>query len=70
MLHSGHIEHADINKMTDARKNANVIEDAEGNLRDDNVKPFFREIKIYCDKLELLVDDEIWRNKIQRVVVY
>ncbi len=61
---SGHIEHinADINKMTDARKKANVIEDAEKRAFAycDNVKPFFEEIRYHCDKLELLVDDEIW----------
>jgi len=26
----------------------------------NNVKPFFEEIRNYCDKLELLVDDETW----------
>jgi len=61
---SGHIEHinADINKMTDARKKANKIEDAEKRAFAycDNVKPFFEEIRYHCDKLELLVDDEIW----------
>ncbi|WP_034923361.1 glutamine synthetase III [Gillisia sp. CAL575] len=61
---SGHIEHinADVNKMTDARKKANVIEDAEKRAFAycDNVKPFFEEIRYHCDKLELLVDDEIW----------
>ncbi|WP_034889999.1 glutamine synthetase III [Gillisia sp. Hel_I_29] len=61
---SGHIEHinADVNKMTDARKKANVIEDAEERALAycDNVKPFFEEIRYHCDKLELLVDDETW----------
>jgi len=61
---SGHIEHinADVNKMTDARKKANIIEDAEERALAycDNVKPFFEEIRYHCDKLELLVDDETW----------
>ena len=26
----------------------------------DKVKPYFDEIRYHCDKLELLVDDEIW----------
>ncbi len=61
---SGHIEqiNADINKMVDARKKANVIEDAEERAFAycDNVKPYFETIRYHCDKLELLVDDEIW----------
>ncbi|RKS45055.1 glutamine synthetase [Gillisia mitskevichiae] len=61
---SGHIEHinADVSKMIEARKAANKIEDAEKRAFAycDNVKPFFEEIRYHCDKLELLVDDEIW----------
>ena len=26
----------------------------------DKVKPYFDDIRYHCDKLELLVDDEIW----------
>ena len=26
----------------------------------DDVKPHFEEIRYHCDKLELLIDDEIW----------
>ncbi len=61
---SEHIEHinADITKMIDARKKANLIEDAEKRAFSycDDVKPYFEEIRYHCDKLELLVDDEIW----------
>lgn len=61
---SEHIEHinADITKMIDARKKANLIEDAEKRAFAycDEVKPYFEEIRYHCDKLELLVDDEIW----------
>ncbi len=61
---SEHIEHinADITKMIDARKKANLIEDAEKRAFAycDDVKPYFEEIRYHCDKLELLVDDEIW----------
>ncbi len=61
---SEHIEHinADITQMIDARKKANLIEDAEKRAFAycDEVKPYFEEIRYHCDKLELLVDDEIW----------
>jgi len=26
----------------------------------NKVKPYFEEIRNHCDKLELLIDDEIW----------
>ncbi|CAM4290252.1 glutamine synthetase III [Gillisia limnaea] len=61
---SEHIEHinADITQMIDARKKANLIEDAEKRAFAycDDVKPYFEEIRYHCDKLELLVDDELW----------
>lgn len=61
---SEHIEHinADITKMIDARKKANLIEDAEKRAFAycEDVIPYFEEIRYHCDKLELLVDDEIW----------
>ncbi|MBX2827286.1 MAG: glutamine synthetase III [Flavobacteriaceae bacterium] len=61
---SGHI--AKINKgitdMINERKKANKMEDAEERAFAycDKVKPYFDEIRYHCDKLELLVDDEIW----------
>lgn len=61
---SEHIEHinGDVSKMIEARKKANLIEDAEKRAFAycDDVKPYFDEIRYHCDKLELLVDDEIW----------
>jgi glutamine synthetase len=57
---------AEINKgitdMINERKKANKIVDAEKRAFAycDNVKPYFEEIRYHCDKLELLVDDEIW----------
>lgn len=61
---SEHIENinADITKMIDARKKANLIGDAEKRAFAycDEVKPFFEEIRYHSDKLELLVDDELW----------
>ncbi|MFD0837128.1 glutamine synthetase III [Mariniflexile aquimaris] len=61
---SSHIENinANVTKMTNERRKANVIEDVEKKAMAycNNVKPFFDEIRKHCDKLELLVDDEIW----------
>ena len=63
-LISGHIEsiHSKIDKMTEARKKANIIEDAEEKAEEycDKVRPYFDEIRYHCDKLELMVDDELW----------
>ena len=49
-------------EMIDQRKAANLIEDPQSmaEMYCDKVKPYFEEIRNYCDKLELLVDDEIW----------
>ena len=51
-----------VTKMTNARKKANEIEDLEAKAAAycNNIKPFFDEIRYHCDKLELLIDDEIW----------
>lgn len=49
-------------EMIDQRKAANLIENQQEMAQTycDKVKPYFDEIRNYCDKLELLVDDEIW----------
>ena len=61
---SEHIEGINIKveKMTDARKKANVLADAQqmAECYCDEVKPYFEAIREHCDKLELLVDDEVW----------
>jgi len=61
---SSHIEgiNANVTKMINERKKANTIEDAEKKAHAYcfNVKPLFEDIRYHCDKLELLVDDEIW----------
>lgn len=61
---SAHIAsiNSNVNAMIEARKVANKIEDAEKKAFAycDDVKPFFEEIRYHCDKLELLVDDELW----------
>jgi glutamine synthetase len=61
---SEHIAGINMNvaEMIEARKQANVIDNAEAMAHAycDNVKPYFDVIRDHCDKLELLVDDEIW----------
>ena len=61
---SEHIEsiHSKVEKMINARKKANKIEDAveKAEAYCFEVKPFFEEIRYHCDKLELMVDDNLW----------
>lgn len=61
---SGHIEgiNSKVEAMTEARKKANILVDAQKMAETycNMVKPYFEEIRVHCDKLELLVDDEIW----------
>ena len=51
-----------VNAMVEERKKANKVVDNEKRaaLYCNKVKPFFDEIRYHCDKLELMVDDEIW----------
>ncbi|MEN8767515.1 MAG: glutamine synthetase type III, partial [Polaribacter sp.] len=63
MVISNHITeiNALVNKMTQERKNANRhsgLKSAE--LYCNQVKPFFEEIRYHCDKLETMVDDNLW----------
>jgi glutamine synthetase len=61
---SNHISkiNAKITVMVDERKKANKIDDAEEKAFAycNNVRPYFDEIRYHCDKLEVLVDDELW----------
>jgi glutamine synthetase len=61
---SGHIEsiNSGVTKMTNERKKANTIEDSEkkAEVYCNKVKPLFDVIRYSCDKLELLIDDELW----------
>ena len=61
---SSHIENINggITDMINARKKANKIEDSQKRAIAycDKIRPYFEEIRYHCDKLELLVDDEIW----------
>ncbi|MEX1192917.1 MAG: glutamine synthetase III [Brumimicrobium sp.] len=49
-------------KMLENRKEANKIDDncKKSEAYRDNVKVHFNEIAYHCDKLEILVDDELW----------
>ncbi len=61
---SSHIEgiNSNVEAMTEARKKANALTDAQkmAEMYCDKVKPYFEVIREHCDKLELLVDDEVW----------
>lgn len=61
---SSHIEGINtmVEEMTEARKKANAMADAHKMAEEycEVVKPYFDIIRDHCDKLELLVDDEIW----------
>ncbi|MDP4281439.1 MAG: glutamine synthetase III [Bacteroidota bacterium] len=51
-----------VNEMIEARKVANKITDTEKKAFAycDTVFPYFEKIRYHTDKLELLVDDEVW----------
>jgi glutamine synthetase len=53
---------SNVEAMTEERKKANKIDHADkrADAYCNKVKPFFEEIRYACDKLELLVDDELW----------
>jgi glutamine synthetase len=61
---SSHIEGININveKMIEERKKANNLTDIEkmANAYCEKVKPYFEIIRKHADKLELMVDDEMW----------
>lgn len=61
---SEHIEliHLKIDEMINARKKANSVSSSvkKAEMYCNEVIPFFEEIRYHCDKLELMVDDELW----------
>ena len=61
---SNHIESINsyVTTMTNERKKANVIleSDKKAEAYCTKVKPLFDDIRYNCDKLELLIDDELW----------
>ncbi len=52
----------DVSEMTNERKKANNMDDDESRAFAyyENVLPYFEKIRYHVDKLELLVDDELW----------
>ena len=50
------------NAMVEARKVANLIEDerAKAIAYRETVEPYMEEIRYHVDKLELMIDNEIW----------
>ena len=61
---STHIEgiNAKVEEMRNERKNANTLSNAQkmAEAYCNKVKPYFEIIRNHCDKLELLVDNELW----------
>ena len=61
---SEHIKviHSKTDAMIEARKRANHLPKFEEKAHSycHEVKPFFDEIRYHCDKLEMMVDDELW----------
>lgn len=53
---------AGVNEMVDARKVANKLDDEKEKARQYSkvIAPFLDKIRYHIDKLELIVDDEIW----------
>ncbi len=51
-----------VNEMIEERKKANVIEDSykKAIAYESKVKPYLDEIRSHIDKLELIVDNEMW----------
>lgn len=52
----------DVDEMIEARKVANKIESypEKADAYHDNVMPYFEKIRRHVDKLELMIDDELW----------
>jgi glutamine synthetase len=61
-----------VESMVEARKKANNVDDIEkrAELYCDKVKPFFDVIRTHCDKLEMMVDDELWPLSKYREILF
>src|SRR5574344_461520 len=61
---SGYINnlHEDVHNLIEARKVANKIEDVPQKAKNyyDTVLPYMASIRRYADKLEMVIDDELW----------
>jgi len=51
-----------VEEMVEARKTVNVIEDGKEKAYayDKSVRPYLEEVRYHIDKLELIIDDELW----------
>ncbi len=71
---SNHINHVKslVDKMIDARKVCNVIEDnsAKAKAYCDQVVPYFEQIRYHADKLESFVDNNLWPLPKYREILY
>ncbi|PIV17511.1 MAG: glutamine synthetase type III, partial [Flavobacteriales bacterium CG03_land_8_20_14_0_80_35_15] len=61
---SNHIEaiSSKVHAMVEARKKINILTDEPKKAEQYciKVKPYFEEIRYHCDKLEMMVDDNLW----------
>jgi glutamine synthetase len=61
---SNHIEaiSSKVHAMVEARKKINILTDEPKKAEQycSRVKPYFEEIRYHCDKLEMMVDDNLW----------
>ena len=61
---SEHIKgiHNKVSQMVETRKRINKLEDLEEKAQAycQQIKPYFEQIRRHCDKLELMVDDQLW----------
>jgi glutamine synthetase len=53
---------AKVEAMVEARKTVNVIEDGKEKAYayDKSVRPYLEDVRYHIDKLELIIDDELW----------
>ncbi len=50
-----------VNKMIDERKKANKLNGQKAaDAYCTKIKPYFSDIRYHCDKLEMMIDDELW----------
>ena len=61
-----------VDEMVEERKKANIIDDVrkKAEAYSQNVKPFLHDIRYHIDKLELIVDDDLWPLPKYRELLY
>jgi len=60
-----------VEEMTQERKKANKLEGQKAaDAYCSEVRPYFDEIRYHCDKLEMMVDDELWPLAKYRELLY